>query len=163
MKDQTRQLAKSAGGFVIDYMQRHRHPVNAALHLVGVPAVFYGIFCAASGRSGKSRALGLGLIVFGYALQYVGHKQQGNEVGEVSLIKFLVQKIREAGRKRLSNYNWQSNADEAGGRARQTAGARSGARSGGGNGNGTGNGNGHHGDGHSQGAGRYILWWKTSH
>ena len=69
--------------FVVDYCTRHANPVNAALHIIGVPAVFFGIyllFC-------HERVLGWSLFVFGYLLQYLGHRAQGNEVGEVTLIK----------------------------------------------------------------------------
>lgn len=77
--------------FVIDYIGRHKHPINAFLHIFGVPMVFYGVyklFCGASELS-----LALTLIVFGYVLQYLGHKAQGNEVGEVTLIKKIYRKI----------------------------------------------------------------------
>jgi hypothetical protein len=75
--------------FVVDYCQRHAHPVNAVLHLIGVPAVFYGVyklFCGAY-------VLALELIVIGYILQYFGHKAQGNEVGEVTLIKSIIRSL----------------------------------------------------------------------
>lgn len=75
--------------FVIDYCKRHAHPVNAVLHLIGVPAVFYGIYKLFSGAP----VLGVELIVFGYFFQYLGHKAQGNEVGEVTLIKSIIRRI----------------------------------------------------------------------
>jgi uncharacterized membrane protein YGL010W len=71
--------------FVIDYCQRHKHPTNAALHLIGVPAVFFGIYLLFVHQVEK----GLALIVFGYFLQYLGHRAQGNEVGEITLIKAI--------------------------------------------------------------------------
>jgi uncharacterized membrane protein YGL010W len=86
-------LAKSAGSFASDYVERHRDPVNAALHIVGVPAVVYGLFRASTGRSRRHRTVGLAFVAFGYLLQYLGHKRQGNEVGEISLIKYLIVKI----------------------------------------------------------------------
>jgi len=78
--------------FIIDYIQRHKHPVNAILHIFGVPAVFIGIYCLF-----VNAALGWGLIVFGYLFQYLGHKAQGNEVGEVTLIKHLWRKVANRG------------------------------------------------------------------
>jgi Protein of unknown function (DUF962) len=75
--------------FVIDYCKRHAHPVNAILHLIGVPAAFYGVyelFCGAY-------FFGFELIVIGYILQYFGHKAQGNEVGEVTLIKSIIRAL----------------------------------------------------------------------
>ena len=69
--------------FVIDYCQRHIHPVNAVLHLIGVPVVIYGIYCLIQNFT----AAGFAFIALGYFFQYLGHRAQGNEVGEVTLIK----------------------------------------------------------------------------
>ncbi len=37
-----RRLALKTRAFLIDYCQRHAHPVNAGLHIVGVPMVVLG-------------------------------------------------------------------------------------------------------------------------
>lgn len=76
-------LSINSRAFLIDYIGRHKHPVNAGLHLVGVPMVFFGIFKLFGGRP----AAGMTFFVLGYYFQYLGHKVQGNEVGEVTLIK----------------------------------------------------------------------------
>ncbi|MCW5822871.1 MAG: DUF962 domain-containing protein [Cyanobacteria bacterium TGS_CYA1] len=81
---------KLATAFLIDYAQRHKHPVNAALHIVGVPAVFYGVYLLFV----RNYLLASVLIVFGYLLQYLGHRAQGNEVGEVTLIKKIAAKVQ---------------------------------------------------------------------
>ncbi|MBS2006627.1 MAG: DUF962 domain-containing protein [Cyanobacteria bacterium SZAS TMP-1] len=149
--------ARSAVLFVKDYAERHRDPVNAALHLVGVPAVFYGLFQATAGRSLKVRGLGVACIVIGYVFQYLGHKHQGNEVGEVSLIKFLLKRVREASLKRMRSYNWSHAGSADGDDEAQPvgSGAKAGVKK---------NGNGHHGgNGNGSHKGRYIMWWKTSH
>jgi hypothetical protein len=75
--------------FVIDYCQRHANPVNAALHIFGVPMAFFGLFKLFGGKL----ALGGSLLFFGYLFQYLGHKAQGNEVGEVTLIKSIWRKL----------------------------------------------------------------------
>jgi hypothetical protein len=75
--------------FIIDYCQRHKHPVNAVLHIIGVPAAFYGIYELFV----KQPEMGVILIVFGYLLQYLGHRAQGNEVGEVTLIKNIWRRL----------------------------------------------------------------------
>ena len=81
--------------FVVDYCQRHAHPVNALLHLIGVPMVFYGFYCFLE----KMLAEGLAFIALGYLFQYLGHRAQGNEVGEVTLIKkclqFAINKVKQ--------------------------------------------------------------------
>lgn len=102
MKNRTgiRRVSKAISRFTVDYMRRHRHPVNAALHIVGVPAAFYGFWLilksflglrsqssTLSSNLGQNLALGLVCVFFGYLLQYLGHRSQGNEVGEIILIK----------------------------------------------------------------------------
>lgn len=81
---------KLASAFLTDYGQRHKHPVNAALHLVGVPAVFYGLYLLCT----RNFLFGSALITGGYYLQYLGHKAQGNEVGEITLIKKIATRIK---------------------------------------------------------------------
>jgi len=81
----------NAKEFVIDYCQRHAHPVNAVLHIIGVPAVFFGIYQMFTGQV----LMGLGNFVMGYFLQYLGHKAQGNEVGEVTLAKSIIRSIKQ--------------------------------------------------------------------
>jgi hypothetical protein len=85
-------LVRAASGtraFIIDYCQRHAHPVNAFLHIFGVPMAFYGFFKLLTGTPMQ----GMYLVVAGYVLQYCGHKAQGNEVGEVTLIKNIWRRI----------------------------------------------------------------------
>ena len=79
----------SVKAFIIDYISRHKHPVNAVLHIFGVPMVFIGIYQLCVGIT----AIGLVNIFVGYLFQYLGHKAQGNEVGEVTLIKAIYRKL----------------------------------------------------------------------
>jgi len=76
--------------FLIDYCQRHAHPINAILHIIGVPAAFIGLFFVCIGQIDK----GLALLTLGYFFQYLGHEAQGNEVGEITLIKKIMHKNR---------------------------------------------------------------------
>jgi hypothetical protein len=75
--------------FVIDYIGRHKHPVNAVLHIFGVPLAFYGFGLLFFGQFLNA----LLCIFFGYVLQWLGHRAQGNEVGEVILIKKIYRRI----------------------------------------------------------------------
>lgn len=77
--------------FLKDYFGRHAHPVNATLHVLGVPTAFAGFFYF---FSGKDLTKGAALIFIGYLFQYLGHKAQGNEVGEVTLIKNIYKKMQ---------------------------------------------------------------------
>jgi hypothetical protein len=76
---------KAIINFIVDYCQRHAHPVNAILHIFGVPAVFIGLYDLVTGKILRAVVL----IFVGYLFQYLGHRAQGNEVGEVTLIKHL--------------------------------------------------------------------------
>ena len=84
--------------FVIDYYQRHAHPVNAVLHIIGVPLAFFGLYKLLTG----SAIFGLTLLFFGYLFQYFGHQVQGNEVGEVTLIKKLYSKLSQKFRSKFT-------------------------------------------------------------
>jgi hypothetical protein len=76
--------------FFRDYFERHAHPLNAALHLLGVPAALWGLVRLLGG----SVTGGLAWIAFGYALQWLGHRVQGNELGEWILLKNLAGRLR---------------------------------------------------------------------
>lgn len=70
--------------FVLNYIARHRNRANQALHVVGVPLTF-----------GVSTVFvvdwellwGAASFFAGYALQFLGHAIEGNDAGEVVLIK----------------------------------------------------------------------------
>jgi hypothetical protein len=89
----------SLGHFLVDYGHRHAHPVNAFLHILGVPAAFSSLYFFASGRL----TFGLALLVIGYFLQYLGHEAQGNEVGEVTLIKSIYHKVQKSKHQRKTH------------------------------------------------------------
>jgi hypothetical protein len=76
--------------FVRDYIERHAHPLNALLHLVGIPAALYGLVRLLGGEP----LSGLTWLAVGYALQWMGHRAQGNEVGEWILLKALAARLR---------------------------------------------------------------------
>lgn len=70
--------------FATNYAARHRHPGNIACHVVGLPVTFvvpwiigplYGWPWAA------------GTFFCGYALQFIGHAIEGNDAGEIVLLK----------------------------------------------------------------------------
>jgi hypothetical protein len=77
--------------FIIDYCERHAHPVNAALHIIGVPMAFYGFY-----KLFSDPPEGLGMLFSGYLFQYLGHRAQGNEVGEVTLAKKVWSRLRSS-------------------------------------------------------------------
>jgi hypothetical protein len=153
MADGRKRIKPAVGlNWLADYVERHNQPLNAALHIVGVPAVMLGlgfIFASRIKRSDSSEVLkgdilGLLLIVLGYVLQYLGHRSQGNEVGEVILLKKIWRALKSALVMPFLKVN-----------------VRSDGRSYGGNGNSNGNGNGS-GHGHKQAnmGDLPLLWWR---
>ncbi len=81
--------------FLINYLERHRHPVNQLLHVVGVPLTFVvSIVLLVDERWWWAAAAFAG----GYLLQFAGHAVEGNDAGEVVLVKRLLGKpYREFG------------------------------------------------------------------
>lgn len=79
--------------FLVDYGQRHSHPMNMILHLAGVPMVVLSLAKLLTGQA----LAAIMLFVGGYFLQYLGHRAQGNEVGEVILLKHLWNKWKAKG------------------------------------------------------------------
>lgn len=70
------------------WRQRHRHPANFAMHLVGIPMTVAGVVTLIV-MPWHEWYWGAGLFVIGYVLQYVGHRIEGNDVGEWAAIKRL--------------------------------------------------------------------------
>jgi hypothetical protein len=66
-----------------NWRERHRHPFNFAIHLLGIPLAVLGIFLLLF----LPWYWGVGALVFGYLLQYVGHRVEGNDLGEWAAIK----------------------------------------------------------------------------
>jgi uncharacterized membrane protein YGL010W len=70
-----------------NYRQRHRHPLNIALHVIGLPLTFIApIPLLVHVSAGWAAAA----FVAGYALQFAGHAIEGNDAGEVILVKRML-------------------------------------------------------------------------
>lgn len=69
-----------------NWRERHRHPFNFAIHLVGIPLTVVGVALLFV----LDWYWGVGLFVLGYFLQYVGHLVEGNDLGEWAGIKRLL-------------------------------------------------------------------------
>ncbi len=82
-----------------NWLARHRHPTSLILHLVGIPqTVAAGIVAAmaVAGGAGWLWILAAGLVVCGYVLQFIGHGIEGNDAGEVIIIKKILGKPYKA-------------------------------------------------------------------
>ena len=75
-------LRKRLDGWLV----RHQHPFNFAIHLAGIPIAVAGIplpFLV-------PWYWGVGALLLGYFLQWLGHRVEGNDVGEWAGIKRLL-------------------------------------------------------------------------
>src|SRR5579884_3740092 len=68
------------------WRERHRHPFNFGIHVIGIPMAVTGVVMLCFG----SWWWGLGMFVGGYLLQYAGHLVEGNDLGEWAAIKRLL-------------------------------------------------------------------------
>ncbi len=94
------EVSGSGGGFMAfmrkrpllralrNWRRRHLHPFSLAIHLVGIPMTVVGIVLLFA-WPWSEWYWGCGLFVLGYALQYLGHLVEGNEMGEWVALKRL--------------------------------------------------------------------------
>ena len=73
--------------FIVNYIERHRNRANQVLHIIGVPLTFVVsvIFLIQ-----EKWMWALGAFIGGYLLQFAGHVIEGNDAGEVVLIKRML-------------------------------------------------------------------------
>lgn len=69
------------------YFERHQHPANLWLHIIGVPVTFV-LPLMLLGRHHPWWALCS--FIAGYAMQFLGHAIEGNDAGETIVIKRLL-------------------------------------------------------------------------
>jgi len=69
-----------------NWLARHQHPVSFVLHVIGIPMTIAALPFLIMGEYWWM----LGLFLGGYFLQWVGHKIEGNDVGEIIPIKRLL-------------------------------------------------------------------------
>jgi|YNPBryunderm2012_1023409.scaffolds.fasta_scaffold57042_1 hypothetical protein len=81
-----RRLLRLASRARANWLERHQHPVSFAIHLVGIPLTLVGISLLFL----TDWPWGVSCFVFGYFLQWVGHRIEGNDVGELIPLKRLL-------------------------------------------------------------------------
>lgn len=72
------------------WLERHQSPASFWLHVVGIPLTIAFVPLALWQLSEWRWDLWwrpAGLLALGYLLQWIGHKLEGNDMGEVILIK----------------------------------------------------------------------------
>jgi hypothetical protein len=68
-----------------NWLERHQHPFNRGIHLLGIPLAFAGIVLLFVWWD--EWYWGLAAFVGGYVLQWLGHLVEGNDLGEWAGIK----------------------------------------------------------------------------
>jgi hypothetical protein len=83
-------IARAALRFVrralANWRERHQLPLNFWLHIVGIPLAVFGLLSLLFLPWYWSFAA----FVCGYALQYLGHRAEGNDLGEWAGVKRLL-------------------------------------------------------------------------
>jgi Protein of unknown function (DUF962) len=67
-----------------NWLERHQHPFNRAIHLAGIPLALVVAPVLLFAAPWYWAALA---FVGGYVLQWIGHRVEGNDVGEWAAIK----------------------------------------------------------------------------
>ena len=75
------------------WLDRHRHPASRVLHAVGIPVlVLAGVVALVQLAAGRWDLWyrPVLLLIVSYVPQWVGHRIEGNDMGEVILVKRLL-------------------------------------------------------------------------
>jgi len=75
------------------YLERHQHPVSRVLHVLGIPLTLAAVALAGVQLIQNRWDLWwrpVILLIVGYLVQWIGHKLEGNDMGEIILIKKLL-------------------------------------------------------------------------
>ena len=78
---------------VSNWLERHRHPTSLWLHAIGIPMLVFGLVLGGWQLIHGMWSLWwrpVGLIVVSYILQWIGHRVEGNDMGEIILVKKLL-------------------------------------------------------------------------
>ena len=81
-----RKVLDFAGRSRRDWLDRHQNAFNFWIHLLGIPLAVTGVVLLFL----VEWYWGVGAIVLGYVLQWLGHRVEGNDVGEFIPVKKLL-------------------------------------------------------------------------
>jgi hypothetical protein len=76
-----------------NWLARHQHPVSLWLHIFGIPLTIAAVALALVQLADDRWDLWwrpVVLLVVGYMLQWMGHRIEGNDMGEIILVKKLL-------------------------------------------------------------------------
>jgi len=74
--------------FLKNYAKRHRHPFNRLLHVFGLPVTF--VLPIVFLIQERPWWWALAAFLAGYAMQFAGHAIEGNDAGEIILVKRIL-------------------------------------------------------------------------
>ncbi|NOT02562.1 MAG: DUF962 domain-containing protein [Phycisphaerales bacterium] len=73
-----------------NWLDRHRHPASRTLHAIGIPLLVAALVVGVRQLADSRWDLWwrpLVLLAVSYLLQWVGHRIEGNDMGEIILVK----------------------------------------------------------------------------
>jgi hypothetical protein len=73
-----------------NWLERHQHPASRVLHAIGIPLAIWAIALASLQLAAWQWGLWwrpVILLAVGYLFQWIGHRIEGNDMGELILIK----------------------------------------------------------------------------
>jgi hypothetical protein len=82
-------------GIIANWIERHQNRTSFWLHMVGIPLTIASVVLAGIQLADSRWDLWwrpVVLLVVGYLLQWIGHLIEGNDMGEVIVIKKLLGK-----------------------------------------------------------------------
>jgi uncharacterized membrane protein YGL010W len=88
-------FGRSWEAWIADYEQGHRHPLNRATHVVGIPLIVVALPLLLAGFWSRGLLLGgVVLFVLGWLLQFVGHVAERKPPEFFSDWRFLLVGVR---------------------------------------------------------------------
>lgn len=76
--------------WLTNWFQRHQHPISLVLHVIGIPLTILAVvltFVQLAQWRWDLWYRPLVVLVAGYLLQWIGHRIEGNDMGELILVK----------------------------------------------------------------------------
>lgn len=84
---QRRPIRRALGRALANWLERHRHPFNRGVHLIGIPLALVAAPLLLLLLPWDEWYWAAAAFVGGYALQWIGHRVEGNDVGEWAAVK----------------------------------------------------------------------------
>lgn len=76
--------------WLVRYLERHQHPGSRVLHALGIPMTLGALVLAGCQLMDGRWDLWwrpVALLAIGYILQWIGHRIEGNDMGEIIILK----------------------------------------------------------------------------